>query len=164
MRLETAEAVRPGRTREERVPRRILVAFDGSDGAWVALRRAIDIAQRERALLTIAAVAVEPSPWVGIGLLSVPYTREGLRREAQRAMEQALAAARDEVPTTVSVTTRLLRGRPRRALGALAAGGDFDLVVTGPRPAGRLRALFGGSVTRALLRRSPASVLAVKRP
>jgi nucleotide-binding universal stress UspA family protein len=144
---------------ESWTPRRVLVAFDGSDGAWAALHRAIDIAQRERALLTIAAVVPEPSPWIGLGLITVPYSREVLRRDAQRAMEQALAAARDEVPATVSVTTRLLSGRPCRALGALIDSGDFDLVVTGPRPRGHLH---GRSVTRSLVGRGHASVLAVR--
>ena len=142
------------------IPRRILVAFDGSDGAWTALRRAIDIAKRERALLTIVAVVPEPSPWIGIGLVTLPYSREALRRDAERAMEQDLAAARDEVPATVSVTTRLLSGRPSRVLGKLIEGGDFDLVVTGPRPTHRL--LHGRSVTRSVLSRSPSSVLAVR--
>lgn len=140
------------------VPRRILVAFDGSDGAWAALRRAIEIALRERALLTIAAVIPEPSPWIGMGLVSLPYSREALRRDAERSMEQALAAARDEVPATVSVTTRLLSGRPCRALTRLVERGDYDLVVTGPRPPGRLRR----SVTRSVLAHSPASLLAVR--
>src|SRR3954470_2187307 len=115
MRLEQAHEASTERDADW-VPRRILVAFDGSDGAWAALRRAIEIALRERALLTIAAVVPEPSPWIGIGLVSLPYTREALCRDAQLAMEQALAAARDEVPATVSVTTRLLSGRPSRAL------------------------------------------------
>jgi nucleotide-binding universal stress UspA family protein len=159
MRLQQAhEEETPRATQEDWVPRRILVAFDGSDGAWAALHRAIDIARRERALLTIAAVVPEPSPWIGMGLVSVPYSRDTLRRDAQRAMEQALAAARDEVPATVSVTTRLLAGRPASALGRLVEQGGFDLVVTGPRPAARLRR----SVTRAVLARSPASLLAVR--
>jgi|1186.fasta_scaffold639850_2 nucleotide-binding universal stress UspA family protein len=158
MRLEaTLEETTP--TGEEWTPRRILVAFDGSDGAWAALHRAIEIAQRERALLTIAAVVPEPSPWIGLGLVTVPYSRETLLRDAQRAMEQALAAARDEVPATVSVTTRLLSGRPARALRRLIDHDDFDLVVTGPRRRGRIH---GRSVTRSLLGRGRASVLAVR--
>jgi nucleotide-binding universal stress UspA family protein len=162
MSLQQVQVESPPQSPDGRAPRRILVAFDGSPGAWAALEQGIGIAVRERALLTIAAVVPEPSPWIGIGMLSVPYTRETLRRDAQRAMEQTLAAARDEVPAAVSVTTRLLRGRPGRALGDLVVSGGYDLVVTGPRPAGRLRALLGGSVTRKLLDRSPASVLAVK--
>jgi nucleotide-binding universal stress UspA family protein len=162
MRLQHVQVESAAQHGEDRVPRRILVAFDGSEGSWVALQRAIAIAQRERALLTIAAVVPEPSPWIGLGMLSVPYTRETLRRDAELAMEQVLAAARDEVPATVSVTTRLLSGRPTRALSALVEQGDFDLVVTGPRPAGRLRALLGRSVTRSVLDHGAASVLAVK--
>jgi nucleotide-binding universal stress UspA family protein len=159
MRLQQAHEEGISReTHDDWVPRRILVAFDGSDGAWAALHRAIDIAQRERALLTIAAVVPEPSPWVGMGLVSLPYSRETLRRDAERAMEQVLAAARDEVPATVSVTTRLLSGRPATALGRLVEDVGFDLVVTGPRPAARLRR----SVTRAVLSRSRASLLAVR--
>jgi nucleotide-binding universal stress UspA family protein len=161
MRLQQAHHEEtPRGVHDDWIPRRILVAFDGSGGAWAALRRAIDIAQRERALLTIAAVVPEPSPWIGMGLVSLPYSRDALRRDAERAMEQVLAAARDEVPATVSVTTRLLSGRPGRALGNLIEHGDFDLVVTGPRPARRW--LHGRSVTRAVLARSPASVLAVR--
>ena len=114
---------------DELAPRRILVAFDGSDRAWAALHEAIEIARRERALLTIVAVVPEPSPWLGMGLVGLPFSRETLQRDAQRAMEQALAAARDEVPATVSVTTRLLSGRPRRVLRRLIEGGDFGLVV-----------------------------------
>src|SRR3954464_2174220 len=136
MRLQQAHEEGISRdTHDDWVPRRILVAFDGSDGAWAALRRAIDIAQRERALLTAAAVVAEPSPWVGMGLVSLPYSRETLRRDAQRAMEQTLAAARGEGPATVWWTTRRLPGGPAAALGRLVEEGGFDLVVTGPRPA-----------------------------
>jgi nucleotide-binding universal stress UspA family protein len=160
MRLEeTLQETAIGTTGRDWAPRRILVAFDGSEGAWAALHRGIEIAQRERALLTIAAVVPEPSPWIGMGLVTIPYSREALFRDAQRQMEQVLAAARDEVPATVSVTTRLLSGRPSRTLRRLVEGGDYDLVITGPRRRGRLH---GRSVTRSLLGRSPASVLAVR--
>jgi nucleotide-binding universal stress UspA family protein len=96
--------------------------------------------------------------------VAVPYTPEGLRRDIERDMQQQLAAARDEVPATVSVTTRILHGRVVPTLAALAESGGYDLVVTGPRPAGRFRRLFGGSVTHGLLSRSRVSVLAVKAP
>jgi nucleotide-binding universal stress UspA family protein len=154
--------VEPTRTGRNRVPRRILVAFDASPGAWRALAEGIAIADRERALLTIVAVVPEPSLWVGCGLLSVPYTREGLRSDAVRAMERVLAAARDEVPATVSVTTRLLPGRPRGVLAALARSDDFDLVLAPPRRTCRLRALLGGRTARGAPSRTPASVLAIK--
>jgi nucleotide-binding universal stress UspA family protein len=144
--------------------RRVLVAFDGSPGAWAALDRAIAVAVGQRALLTIAGVVQEPHVWTALGPAPMPFTRESLLRDLEREMEQKLAAARDEVPAMVSVTTRLLHGRPGQVLAALADEGDYDLVVAGPRPEGRLRRLLGHSVTHTLLSRCHTSVLAVKAP
>jgi nucleotide-binding universal stress UspA family protein len=143
---------------------RVLVAFDGSDGAWAALDRAIGIALTSHARLTIAGV-VPPLPPLASGmpgLLTLPYSPDGLRRELDNQMLQHLAAARDEIPATVSVTTRLLRGHPTRALARFAEEGRYDLVVTGPRRIGRLGRLFHHSVTHGLLSRGSISVLAVK--
>jgi nucleotide-binding universal stress UspA family protein len=141
---------------------RVLVAFDGSAGAWAALAQGIEVAATNRALLTIAAVVEEPSCFVGLGPAAAPVTRESLRRDIEAAMRRCLAAARDEVPATVSVTTQLLHGKPARALAACAVAGRYDLVVTGPRPACRWSRLLRRSVTHALLSRCDASVLAVR--
>jgi nucleotide-binding universal stress UspA family protein len=141
---------------------RVLVAFDGSEGAWVALSHGIELAVTNRALLTIAAVVEEPSFFVALGPATAPVTRESLHHDIESAMRRDLAGARDEVPATVSVTTQILRGKPARALAAFAEAGHYDLVVTGPRPVGRWRRIFGRSVTHALLSRGVTSVLAVK--
>jgi nucleotide-binding universal stress UspA family protein len=142
--------------------RRVLVGFDGSQGAWAALERAIAVAVTERAPLTIAGVVRPPAWWIGTGPVAVPVTRAGLLREIEVEMERDLAAARDEVPADVSVTTLLLHGHPGRTLAKLADEGGYDLVITGPRPPGRLRRLFGGSVTHRLLEGTGASLLAVR--
>ena len=142
---------------------RILVAFDGSAGAWAALGRAIEVAVANRALLTIAAVAEEPlALWMGFGGMTVPYTREMMRTQVESAMRRHLAEARDEVPATVSVTTQLLHGRPARVLASLAEEGAYDLVVTGPRSVGRLGRMLRRSVTHGVLSRTHTSVLAVE--
>ena len=133
---------------QEAAPRqvqRVLLAFDGSPGAWAALDQAIEIAVGQRALLTIAGVVGEPTVWAGFGPVTMPVTREMLQRDLERDMQRNLAAARDEVPATVSVTTQLLHGRPARALAALAESGGFDLVVAGPRPAGGCAACSGAA-------------------
>ena len=147
---------------EPRAIHRVLLAFDGSPGSWAALQQAIGVAVSQNALLTIAGVVGEPTVWLGFGPVMMPYTRESMVRELERDMQRKLAAARDEVPATVSVTTRLLHGRPARALSELAESGNYDLVVAGPRKAGVLRRHFGGSVTHSLLTRCRTSVLAVK--
>jgi nucleotide-binding universal stress UspA family protein len=141
---------------------RVLVAFDGSEGAWAALERGIDVAVSSRASLTIAAVVEEPSFFVALGPATAPVTRESLQRDIEGAMRRHLAGARDEVPATVSVTTQILRGKPARALAEFATAGRYDLVVTGRRAAGRWRRLLRRSVTHGLLSRCETSVLAVR--
>jgi nucleotide-binding universal stress UspA family protein len=147
---------------EPRAIHRVLLAFDGSPGSWAALEQAIAVADNQHALLTIAGVVKEPTVWLGFGPAVVPYTRETMIRELEVDMERKLAAARDEVPATISVTTRLLHGSPARKIAQLADAGNYDLVVAGPRKTGFFRRLFGGSVTHSLLTRSRRSVLAVK--
>ena len=104
----------------------------------------------------------QPTLWVGFGPVAMPVHARALRRDLEREMERALAAARDEIPAAVSVTTQLLHGRPAAMLAALAESGGYDLIVVGPRRAGRLRRLVHRSVTHGLLARSNVSVLAVK--
>ena len=143
---------------------RVLVAFDGSDGAWAALDAAISIALSNHAQLTIAGVAAAPA-WLAFGMpgsSTLPYAPDQLRRELDGDMLQQLAAARDEIPATISVTTRLLHGHAARALARLALDEHYDLVITGPRRTGRLGRLFHRSVTRGVLSRGTTSVLAVK--
>jgi nucleotide-binding universal stress UspA family protein len=160
--LEAVDSIAPPLSADAPPVRRILVAFDGSPGAWAALDRAIEIAAGQRARLTIAAVVAEPRVYAGFGPLAVPYSPDMLRRDAEREMLRQLAMARDEVPADVSLTTQLLVGRPAKALAELVATGDYDLVVTGPRPSSRLRRLLGAGVTHALLSRTRASVLAIR--
>ncbi len=144
--------------------RRVLVAFDGSAGAWAALDRGIALALSSNAQLTIAGVASSPPPLAcgTVGALVPPYTPETLQRELDIELDQKLAAARDEIPATVSVTTVLLHGNPTRALARLAEEGRYDLVVTGPRRITGLGRLLHRSVTHGLLSRGDVSVLAVK--
>ena len=143
---------------------RVLVAFDGTPGAWAALDQGIAIALRSNALLTIAGVVGSAPPIAcGIGgVLVPPYTPEALQRELDVEMEQKLAAARDEIPAALSVTTVLLHGKATRALARFAEEGGYDLVVTGPRRTTRLGRLLHRSVTHGLLSRGSVSVLAVK--
>ena len=142
----------------------VLVAFDGSPGAWIALARAIDIAVGQHARLVVAGVVREPSLWFSIGGAVTPFSRESLIRDLEREMQQTLAAARDEIPATVSVTTHLLHGRPAVALAALADAAGSGLIVVGHRRLGRVRRRLSRSVTRGLLATADASVLAVNEP
>jgi nucleotide-binding universal stress UspA family protein len=121
--------------------RKILVAYDGTPEAGIALERGIAMALEHSALLTIAGVVPEPRLYSGIGPLMLPFSPATLKRDAEREVCRVLAAARDEVPADVSVTTQLLHGHCARAIAKLANCGDYDVVVT-PRPSHRLRRLL----------------------
>jgi nucleotide-binding universal stress UspA family protein len=164
MRTQDIEQIASPVVDSERQVQRVLVAFDGSEGAWAALDRAIAIVQSNHAQLTIAGVVGSPPPIAcGMpGVLVTPYSPEALRRELDVEMQRHLAAARDEIPATVSVTTVLLHGKATRALAKLIEQGRYDLVVTGPRRTSRLGRLLHRSVTHGLLSRANVSVLAVK--
>jgi nucleotide-binding universal stress UspA family protein len=133
------EALDRATQEETRGIRRILVAFDGCEHDWSALDRAIDLAVEHSALLTIAVVVPDPRIYTSFGMMVLPCSPETLRRDAEREMLRLLAAARDEVPANVSLTTRLVHGRPRRTIAALADEGGYDVVITGRRPCRRLR-------------------------
>jgi nucleotide-binding universal stress UspA family protein len=119
--------------------RRILVALDACPHDWPALQRAIELAVEHSALLTIVAVVPDPRLYTSFGMIVLPCSPETLRRDAEREMLRLLAAARDEVPANVSVTTRLVHGRPGRTLAGLADAEDYDVVITARRPCRRLR-------------------------
>lgn len=140
---------------------RVLVAFDGSPGAWAALRYAIAVASARNAVVTVAAVVHSPGIWIALPPFTCPYTRESLIRAQERELSLALAEARDEVPAHVSVCTVLLQGRPPRVIAELAESGRFDLVVTGPSRRGRLRRRLTRGVPSALVAECRAPALAV---
>ena len=83
---------------------RVLVAFDGSDGAWAALQQAIAVAVSNGAVLTIAGVVQEPRfVWAGPGAIAVPsgFTRQSSIRNTW---------SRSTATGSLSLTTNALAG------------------------------------------------------
>jgi nucleotide-binding universal stress UspA family protein len=140
--------------------RNILVAVDGSPASLAALEEAIDVARSEGARLTLINVA-EPVKWRYSGPIYVPYpSDEELMQAAQAQLERLEALVPGDIP--VSTIARL--GRPAPLIVARALEGGHDLVVVGLRHRGRLLSLLFGSVSRAVVARSPVPVLVAGRP
>jgi nucleotide-binding universal stress UspA family protein len=134
--------------------RSILVAVDGSRAAGKALEEAIDLARGEGARLTLINVA--PTPRWGPGPYAVPFpTQDELDREAQSIVDRAAALVPDDVP----VSTVVRRGQAAKAILERVECGEHDLVVMGSRGLGPAGSLLLGSVSRAVLCRSPVPVL-----
>jgi nucleotide-binding universal stress UspA family protein len=139
--------------------RNILVSVDGSADAERALSEAIDIAQADRARLTILT-AIPKSPTWMCAALAVPVPPP-LDRELERESQQILRAAERRVPDSVPVTTILTRKPIREAIQKRIAEGHHDLLVIGSRGRGAVRSSLLGSVSHHALNHSPIPVLIV---
>jgi nucleotide-binding universal stress UspA family protein len=136
--------------------RSILVAFDGSKSAEAALDEAIDLAQTEGARLTLIGVATRP-PWIAPSYAAALPTDADLEAEVERQLDRALERVPDDVP----VATVVRSGCPSQVILARIEQGLHDLVVMGSRGRGSVRSLVLGSVSQAVVHRSPVPVLVV---
>lgn len=136
----------------------VLVAVDGSSHAEQALTHAIDLAQSERARLTLMTAVTE--------LPATTYMTAGgvtgeLVQEARAEAEAILRRARERVPEDLPVTTLLTEQPIRFALIRQIEKGHHDLVVMGSRGRGTVRATLLGSVSHYVLHHSLVPVLIV---
>ena len=140
--------------------RHVLVAFDASPEAELALAHAVAMAQVYRAKVTIVAV-VPPPPLLA---WQAPGGMRGMHEAEQQELDKALRAAADGVPDDLSVTTRLLDGDPARELLRIAGDGDFDVIVMGSRGRGRMTAALLGSVSNRMMHDADVPVIVIHRP
>lgn len=141
---------------------RILVAIDGSSHAARALTEAVDLAQRNHAMLTVMTVVPDVSAWL---LSGGGYTGavdfEAVARESEHEHQQLLDSVVDALPGDLSVTKLLAHGRPAERILERLGGDRHDLVVMGSRGRGDVRSLLLGSVSHQVLNASPSAVLIV---
>ena len=140
--------------------RHVLVAFDGSPEAELALAHAVAVAQVYRARLGIVAVVPPPPPlaWQAPGGLRAVHESE------QAELDRSLRTAADKVPDDVSLTTRLLDGDPAREILRAAREGDHDVIVMGSRGRGRVTAALLGSVSNHVMHDAEVPVIVIHRP
>ena len=110
---------------------RILVGVDDSPAAWLALQRAIELAEDGHGRIGLLVSAPEPASVIWAGPIAVPQSRAGMCEQldnwACKCIEAAMKAIPDELPVTKLVT----HGDPAEALTHEAERGDWDLVVVG---------------------------------
>ena len=140
--------------------RHVMVAYDGSPEAELALGHAVALAQSQRARLALVAVVppVPPFAW------QAPGGIRKLHDDQENDLGRQLRAAADRVPDDLSLTTRLLDGDPPRELLRAAREGDHDLIVLGSRGRGRVTTALLGSVSNRLMHDAPVPVIIVHAP
>ena len=143
---------------------RILVAFDSSRHAEVALEQAVELAQALGSRLTAMTVVPEPSAWVMGDGYGAPVNVDELHQEALVGCRKALDAALQKLPRDLPVTSLLSQGQVGEAIVEQARSGKHDLLVIGSRGRGEWRSLLLGSVSHHVLQFSSIPVLVVRAP
>ncbi len=148
------------------MPKKILVAVDGSKDATLATRAAIDISNKTGAELHIVHAWRRPQapPLARPGLAypsqeAIGYS-ETLQQEAEVLLEEQVRLTRD---TGGGVAEAHLReGRPADEVAALAEELEADLVVVGSRGIGTVKRLVTGSVSEGIVHLAPCPVLVMR--
>lgn len=137
----------------------VLVAVDGSPHADLALSRAVAMAERDHARLTVMTVAVTVGAPAWSGAISVPELQVEVDAEAQRV----LRAAVDTVPDDLPLHSVFKHGHPGPEIVAQVRAGNHDAVVLGARGVGRMGSLFG-SVSQYVLHHAGVAVFVAHAP
>lgn len=134
---------------------RIVVAFDASDGAQTALRKAGELARAFGAALTLVRstgdFASDADPGAGVD------EDPGAAAAARESLERAAAGLAGVEPLL-----EVVGGNPPGAIVGLAERSGADLIVTGSRGPAMLPQAVLGRVTSAIVNSSPCDVLVVE--
>jgi nucleotide-binding universal stress UspA family protein len=135
--------------------KRVLVAYDFSDGAELALRYGLSFAQEYQAELHLLHV-LPPYAFDEPEISWSPAGEENAYHRAARRLQKAIPP---EAYLWSRVTHAVSQGQPYREILAYAEKHQIDLVSIGAHGAGfGMQALFGSNVDR-VLRQAPCPVL-----
>jgi nucleotide-binding universal stress UspA family protein len=140
----------------------LVVGYDGSDEAGMAVDDATGLARGSGALLKLVTVA-EPPP--------TTYGKSGgrtagwhaLKESVDETMRQCLDEGLASLPADLPVEGVLAHGDPAEALAELANAGGA-LLMLGSRAYGPLRRVLLGTVATKLVRTAPCPVVVHPRP
>ncbi len=138
--------------------RKILLAYDGSDGAKAALRVGIGLATSLRAELHSISVEEElPHYAATMGEIQDAKERvdEYFRVLTKEARDQAALAG-------IELQTVIRQGHEVESIVTFAKEGGFDLLLAGYHGHSRIFERVMGSTAQSIIRLSPCSVLLAK--
>lgn len=138
--------------------REIVIATDGSAGAFVAVEQGVWLAKMLDAKVTLVAVARTP-----LAVLGDPYYQRALTADltkARTAIADAILSAQER---HVPYETEVLQGSPAEKILEVAQARGADLIVIGSRGRGAVTGAVLGSVSSDVVHRSDRPVL-VARP
>ncbi len=137
--------------------RKIAVGFDGSEGAWKALREAVRLARLEKAELWV--ISIEELPRYPGAPSEVKEEKEAANHYLHRLHQEAAAFANGE-GVTLHADIRI--GHPARGLVDYVTERGVDLLVLGHSGHSSLWGTFLGTTADKVVRHAPCSVLVVR--
>ena len=143
--------------REDRGVSTIVVGYDASPEAKLALEGACELSRASGAPVRLVSVAQPPEIVVGKSG-GANYGWEALKEATEEAVRAELDEARGSAPDDVEVEPVLRSGKPAQEL-AEAARPLGSVLVLGSRAYGPLRRVLLGSVSRALANTAPAPMI-----
>lgn len=129
---------------------RVLVAIDGSEHSYAALRRALEVLKLTP-LTQVAIIEVVPPvdpsieylPWV-----SPAQLEEAEKKRAQANLDRALAILKE---AGIEGKPLIRVGNPAEEIVAAAKEGNYELIVMGRRGTNPLKELLLGGVSQRVL-------------
>jgi len=139
--------------------KRILLAYDGSDGARKGLEAGIKLAKLHQAELVALAVQEQPPGFAGIMDKKVMEEKAfGYQR-----CEQFLAEAHKRAQEAgVELKTEIRMGHPAKTIVEVATEGRFDMVLVGHIGFSQVFRSLLGTTAEKVIRHVPCSVLIVR--
>ncbi|MHB8605337.1 MAG: universal stress protein [Thermoplasmatota archaeon] len=143
--------------------RRIVVAYDGSEGAKLALAWAKEIAGLHGSEILVATAYSAPRiSGVTVGNGWYPRYAEIYAEDQKRARQIADATAADLTTVDLKASAHALEGSPGRVIAKLAQDRQADLIVTGAARHSRLARLVLGSTAIGLVENASTNVLVAR--
>jgi nucleotide-binding universal stress UspA family protein len=154
-----AVAPRGLRRRDPRSVNQVGVCWDGSAEAQEALHLAIELAREAGADLRLYSAINPLVVAFPMGPVACSLDDESIRAGVERELREVCR----RVPDGLLVTGEVLDGEPARMIARQAERDDLDLLVLGSRSRGPVCRVLLGSVSDALMRMAPCSVVIVPR-
>ncbi len=137
---------------------KILLAYDGSEGANRALAAALDLAKLHQGKIWALGVE-EKLPHISATVGEFQEAKEAANQKFRQLLEVAQAQAEK---AGVNLKPLLRAGHPAQTIVEVAKDGEFDVILVGHSGLSGVWATFLGTTAEKVSRHAPCSVLIVR--
>ncbi|MET1101081.1 MAG: universal stress protein [Pyrodictiaceae archaeon] len=124
----------------------IVVGFDGSNASREAVRRALELAKKFSARLSIVTVVPNPLVMLGEYMMPIRLNLAPVVEDAKKRLEGLLRELR-EISAYDNIGYDVIEGDPAQALVDYARDNKCDLIVVGRRGLRKVERFLIGSVS-----------------